>query len=162
MPVSPVAPSGASWLRIQTKWGLTLYARLEVGTERVERMMAALQTGAQVERILDRAPAEADCRHIHVVAHALSPHQPKAAGVGLDLHRWIALRHTLSYSSWLNQAELWFAQAEQEMLSCGNLTAASHPRRAVTQYIRRPVKTSSRIQWIYCYPKQYFCTHRTW
>jgi len=51
----------------------------------------------------------------------------------------IFLRPT--YSSWLNQVELWFAKIERDMIARGIFTSTTDLRRKLMQYIRAHNKT---------------------
>ena len=65
-----------------------------------------------VERV-DRAQA------IHVVLDNLSAHQTKDVEQFLAEHPQVRFHFTPTYSSWLNQVELWFAKIQRDVIARG-------------------------------------------
>jgi hypothetical protein len=56
------------------------------------------------------------------------------------------MHYTPTYSSWLNQIELWFAKIERDIIARGISTSTADLRRKLMQYIRvhnRPASRSS-------------------
>lgn len=51
------------------------------------------------------------------------------------------MHHTPTYSSWLNQGELWFAKIERDMIARGMFTSVDDVRRRLMAYIRQHNKT---------------------
>jgi hypothetical protein len=58
------------------------------------------------------------------------------------LHLW--LHFTPTYSSWLNQVELWFAKIERDLLARGIFTSVNDLARKNRRYIRHYNKRHSR------------------
>jgi transposase len=131
----------------------SLYAAPNVATGAVEGMTAAHHTSAEILRFLDRVVAtRPPRREIHLIADNLSAHKRKAVGVWLDAHPRVTLHYTPTYSSWLNQVELWFAKIERDIIARGIFTSVSDLRRKLMQYIRLHNKTCQPIQWAYSNP----------
>jgi transposase len=56
----------------------------------------------------------------------------------LAAHPRVTLHYTPTYSSWLNQVELWFAKIERDCITRGIFTSTADLRRKLMQYIRAP------------------------
>ena len=157
-PVLPMSPGrverhGFEYKRNGT---LSLYAALNVATGAVEGMTAARHTSAAFLHFLDRVVAtQSPRREIHLIADNLSAHKTKAVAAWLDAHPRVTLHFTPTYSSWLNQVELWFAKIERDVIARGIFTSTPDLRRKLMQYIRLHNKTCQPIQWAYSNP-----THR--
>ena len=54
-----------------------------------------------------------------------------------------------TYSSWLNQVELWFAKIERDVIARGVFTSVSNLRRKLMRYIRQYNKAPKTIKWRY-------------
>lgn len=155
-PVLPLSPGRAERHGFEYKrtGTLSLYAALEVGTGRVEGMTASRHTSAEFVRFLDRLVATQSARReIHLIADNFSAHKTKAVGAWLEAHPRVHLHFTPTYSSWLNQVELWFAKIERDMIARGIFTSTADLRRKLMQYIRQHNKTCQPIQWAYSDPK---------
>ena len=63
------------------------------------------------------------------------------------------MHYTPTYSSWLNQVELWFAKIERDMIARGIFTSTADLRRKLMQYIRQHNKSCQPIQWANSNPK---------
>jgi transposase len=61
---------------------------------------------------------------------------------------------TPTYSSWLNQVELWFAKIERDLIARGIFTSVPDLRKKLRQYIALHNKTAQPFQWIYNNPKR--------
>jgi transposase len=58
-------------------------------------------------------------KEIHVIADNLSVHKSQPVKDVLENHAKVHLHFTPTYSSWLNQVELWFAKIEREVIARG-------------------------------------------
>jgi transposase len=154
-PVLPLSPGraerhGFEYVRHGT---LSLYAALNVGTGQVEGMTAARHTSADFVAFLDRVVATQPRRRaIHLIADNLSAHKTKAVQAWLAAHPRVTLHFTPTYSSWLNQVELWFAKIERDCIARGIFTSTTDLRRKLMQYIRRHNKTCHPFVWSYSDP----------
>jgi len=57
-------------------------------------------------------------------------------------HPRVQLHFTSTYSSWLNQMEIWFAQIEREVIARGVFTSVRDLAREIMRYIRAYPKTA--------------------
>jgi transposase len=163
-PVLPLSPGraerhGFEYVRHGT---LSLYAALNVGTGEVEGMTAVRHTSADFLAFLDRVVATQSKRQeIHLIADNLSAHKTKAVAAWLADHPRVHLHFTPTYSSWLNQVELWFAKIERECIARGIFTSAADLRRKLMQYIRAHNKACHPFVWSYSDPTHRIRPHET-
>jgi transposase len=102
---------------------------------------------------LDRVVAtQSPRREIHLIADNLSAHKTKAVAEWLAAHPRVNLHYTPTYSSWLNQVELWFAKIERDLIARGIFPSTADLRRKLRQYIRLHNKTCQPIRWAYNTP----------
>src|SRR6266478_2039613 len=91
-------------------------------------------------------------KEIHVIADNLSA--PKTGQVDdfLDRHPKVHLHFTPTYSSWLNQIELWFAKIERDVIARGVFTSVPDLRRKLMKYIRHYNNVPKTVKWRYFDP----------
>jgi transposase len=64
----------------------------------------------------------------------------------------VHLHFTPTYSSWLNQVELWFAKIERDMIARGIFTSVADLRRKIITYIRHYNDQAKPFRWSYADP----------
>src|SRR6267154_1183602 len=91
-------------------------------------------------------------KEIHVIADNLSA--PKTGQVDdfLDRHPKVHLHFTPTYSSWLNQIELWFAKIERDVIARGVFKSVADLRRKLMKYIRHYNNVPRTVKWRYFDP----------
>lgn len=151
-PVLPLTPGRAERHGFEYKRNgtLSLYAALNVGTGYVNGMTAKRHTSAEFIRFLDQLlKTQPKRRDIHIIADNLSAHKTKRVTEWLAANPRVTMHYTPTYSSWLNQVEIWFAKIERDMIARGIFTSTADLRRKLMQYIRAHNKTCQPIQWSY-------------
>ncbi len=155
VPVLPLSPGraerhGFEYVRNGT---LSLYAALEVGTGAVQGLTADHHTSENFVRFLDlviaRQPAK---REIHIICDNLSANKTKRVQEWLLAHPRVSIHYTPTYSSWLNQVELWFSKIEREMIARGIFKSVADLRRKLMQYIRLYNRNCRPVKWSYSDP----------
>jgi transposase len=91
-------------------------------------------------------------REIHVIADNLSTHKTQAVRTFLLAHPQVQIHFTPTYSSWLNQVELWFAKIERDLLARGIFTSVADLARQIRRYIKHYNKVPKPIRWAYRNP----------
>ena len=86
---------------------------------------------------------------VHVVLDNLSAHKTKKVTEFLDSHPEVKLHFTPTYSSWLNQVEIWFARIEREVISRAVFTSVKDLARKLMRSIRAYSKTAKPFKWKY-------------
>jgi transposase len=157
-PVLPLSPGraerhGFEYYRHGT---LSLFAALNTQTGAVLGQTAPRHTSAAfVDFLADLVTATPRAREIHVILDNLSTHKTQAVRTFLIAHPKVRLHFTPTYSSWLNQVELWFAKIERDLLARGIFTSVNDLARRIRTYIRRYNTAAKPIRWSYRDP-----THR--
>src|ERR1700730_9944419 len=62
-------------------------------------------------------------RQIHVIADNLSAHKTKKVFEFLEANPAVRIHYTPTYSSWLNQVEIWFSKIQRHVVSRGVFTS---------------------------------------
>lgn len=90
----------------------------------------------------------------------LSAYKTDAVEQFLAEHPKVRFPFTPTYSSWLNQIELWFAKIERDVIARGVFTSVGDLRRKLMRYIRAYTKRARPIRWTYIDPKRRIATKR--
>src|SRR3984885_3723538 len=107
-------------------------------------------TSAEFVDFLDQIVAsQPEGREIHIVADNLSAHKTKKVFEFLEANPAVRIHYTPTYSSWLNQVEIWFSKIQRDVISRGVFTSVKDLARKLTRYIRNYNKTATPIRWIY-------------
>jgi transposase len=59
------------------------------------------------------------------------------------------LHFTPTYSSWLNQVEIWFARIERDVIARGVFTSVNDLARKLMRYVRAYSQNAKPFQWKY-------------
>src|SRR5450755_2947347 len=138
-PVLPLSPGraerhGFEYYRHGT---LSLYAAFNTKTGEVLGKTAARHTSAEfVAFLTDIVVNQPLGKEIHVIADNLSAHKTKQVDAFLAARPKLHLHFTPTYSSWLNQVELWFGKIERDVIARGVFTSVSDLKRKLMRYIR--------------------------
>ena len=151
-PVLPLSPGraerhGFEYYRYGT---LSLYAALDVKTGKVHGKTAARHTSEEFVGFL--AKIVSTCKRnqqIHIILDNLSAHKTKKVAEFLDQHPNVKLHFTPTYSSWLNQVEIWFARIEREIIARGVFTSVRDLSRKLMRYVRAYSKDARPFRWTY-------------
>lgn len=160
-PVLPLSPGraerhGFEYYRHGT---LSLYAALNTKTGEVLGKTAARHTSAEfVSFLSDLVVSQPRRREIHVIADNLSAHKTKLVREFLRNNPRVHIHYTPTYSSWLNQVELWFAKIERDVIARGIFTSVADLSRKLMRYIRHYNKDPKPIKWMYRDPTNRFTT----
>ncbi len=147
-PVLPLSPGrvekhGFEYYRHGT---LSLYAALDVKTGKVHGKTAARHTSEEFVGFLHEVAGL--CKpeqEIHIIVDNLSAHKTKKVEAFLADHPEVKLHFTPTYSSWLNQVEIWFARIERDVIARGVFTSVKDLARKLMRYIKaysqdRPIR----------------------
>jgi transposase len=151
-PVLPLSPGraqrhGFEYYRHGT---LSLYAALNIQTGEVLGKTSARHTSAEFVDFLGQIVAsQPSDRAIHVIADNLSAHKTKQVFSFLDAHPNLRIHYTPTYSSWLNQVEIWFSKIQRQVIKRGVFTSVNDLARKLMRYIRSYNKSATPIRWIY-------------
>ena len=139
---------------------LSLYAALNTRTGEIIGQTVPRHTSAAfVDFLEDILATQSPRREIHVIVDKLSAHKAKKVHAFLEAHPRVQLHFTPTYSSWLNQVELWFAKIERDLLARGIFTSVPDLARKIRRYITRYNDDPKPIHWTYSNPAHRIATH---
>ena len=151
-PVLPLSPGrierhGFEYFRHGT---LSLYAALDVKSGKVHGKTAARHTSEEFVDFLSQVVALCKPKQeIHIIVDNLSAHKTRKVAEFLEAHPEVKLHFTPTYSSWLNQVEIWFARIEREVIARGVFTSVNDLARKLMRYIRAYSKDARPFRWKY-------------
>ncbi len=155
-PVLPLSPGraerhGFEYARHGT---LSLYAAFNTRTGEVLGRTAARHTSAEfVAFLTDLVAHRSRGQAIHVILDNLAAHKTKQVEAFLREHPTVRLHFTPTYSSWLNQVELWFAKIERDLIARGILKSPQDLKRKIMRSIRQYNKSAKPVKWKYADPR---------
>src|SRR5262245_3153251 len=152
-PVLPLSPGrierhGFEYYRHGT---LSLYAAFNTKTGEVLGKTAPRHTSAEFVAFLTEICTR-QRKEIHVICDNLSAHKTKKVEQFLVEHPNVHLHYTPTYSSWLNQVELWFAKIERDVIARGIVTSVADLKRKLMRYIRQYNRAPKPVKWVYRNP----------
>lgn len=151
-PVLPMSPGraerhGFEYYRHGT---LSLYAALDVRSGKVHGKTAARHTSEEfvdfLEQVIGLCKPKQD---IHVILDNLSAHKTQKVAGFLQEHPRVKLHFTPTYSSWLNQVEIWFSRIQREVIARGVFSSVRDLSRKLIRYIRSYSETARPFRWKY-------------
>src|SRR6202795_5287552 len=151
-PVLPLSPGraerhGFEYYRHGT---LSLYAALDTRSGQVIGQPSARHTSAEFVAFLSAIVASQPAgREIHIVADNLSAHKTKGVSEFLKTNPAVRLHYTPTYSSWLNQVEIWFSKIQRAVIARGIFTSKTDLSRKLLRYIKQYNKTATPFHWRY-------------
>lgn len=157
-PVLPLSPGrlerhGFEYYRHGT---LSLYAALNTRTGKVLGAPVERHNSAAFVAFLESLLASVPRRQeIHVILDNLSVHKSRHVQRFLVGHPRLHFHFTPTYSSWLNQVEIWFSKIERDVIARGVFTSVKDLARKLMRYIKRYNLHPKPIKWSYSDP-----THR--
>ena len=151
-PVLPLSPGraerhGFEYYRHGT---LSLYAALNTRTGQVLGKTTPRHTSTEfvgfLGQIIASQPKE---QEIHIIADNLSAHKTKEVSAFLQANPNVRIHYTPTYSSWLNQVEIWFSKIQRQIIARGVFSSVDDLARKIMRFIRHYNKTATPIRWRY-------------
>ena len=155
-PVLPLSPGraerhGFEYYRHGT---LSLYAALNTHDGQVLGRTVDHHTSIEFVGFLHQVVAsQPSSREIHVILDNLSAHKSAVVQDFLTLNPRVHLHFTPTYSSWLNQVELWFSKIEREVIARGIFSSKGDLARKLLRYIRLYNTRARPFRWSYSNPR---------
>jgi transposase len=141
---------------------LSLYAAFNTRTGEVLGKTAQRHTSAEFVAFLCELSAhQASHKEIHLIADNLSAHKTSKVQAFLAAHPKIHLHFTPTYSSWLNQVELWFAKIQRDVIARGVFTSIKDLDKKIMRYIRQYNQKPKTVKWKYFDPTTRITCHST-
>jgi transposase len=160
-PMLPLSPGraerhGFEYYRHGT---LSLYAAFNTKTGEVLGKTTERHTSAEfVAFLTDIVANQPRGKEIHVIVDNLSAHKTAKVEEFLARYPNVRLHFTPTYSSWLNQVELWFAKIERDVIARGIFTSVADLRKKLMRYIRQYNKAPRTVKWKYADPSRHIST----
>jgi transposase len=88
-------------------------------------------------------------RELHIILDNLFAHKARKVAAFLDAHPNVQLHFTPTYSSWLNQVELWFSKLQRDVIARGVFTSTADLARKLRRYINAYSKNAKPFRWKY-------------
>ncbi len=134
---------------------LSLYAALNTQTGQVHGKTAARHTSQDFVEFLGEVVGRCESdQEIHIILDNLSAHKTKKVAAFLAQHPHVRLHFTPTYSSWLNQVELWFSKLQRDVIARGVFTSTTDLARKLRRYINAHSKDAKPFRWKYSKPSR--------
>ena len=148
-PVLPLSPGrterhGVKYYRHGTLW---LYAALDAQSGKVLGKTATRHTSQEFVEFLTEVVERATAREVHIILDNLSAHKSQVAREFLAAHPNVHFQFTPTYSSWLNQLDIWFSKVERDVIAHGIFTSVKDLARKLRCYINADSANDEPIQW---------------
>ncbi len=131
------------------------FSALDIRSGRVHGKTAARHTSEEFVDFLENVVGLCKPKQeIHIILDNLSAHKTPKVARFLQEHPTVQLHFTPTYSSWLNQVEIWFSRIEREVIARGVFTSVADLARKLIRYIRAYSKTARPFQWKYSDPRR--------
>jgi len=156
-PILPLSPGraerhGFEYVRHGT---LSLFAALDTATGEIIGKTVKRHTSQEFVAFLQHVVAQQpDDREIHIILDNLSTHKTPLVNEFLNAHPNVHFHFTPTYSSWLNQIELWFSKIERDLIHRGVFTSSKDLARKIMRYIRYYNRHPKPVKWIYNDPSR--------
>src|SRR5436853_289032 len=135
---------------------LSLYAAFNTKTGEVLGKTAVRHTSAEfVAFLTELVLNQPRGKEIHVIADNLSTHKTPQVQEFLAAHPNVHLHFTPTYSSCLNQVELWCGKIERDVIARGIFTSVFDLKRKLMRYIRQYNKAPRTVKWKYADPSRH-------
>jgi transposase len=157
VPMLPLSPGraerhGFEYVRHGT---LSLYAAFNTKTGKVLGKTTPSHTSQEfvafLAELLTHVPRGQD---VHIILDNLSAHKTRRVEEFLATRPHVHLHFTPTYSSWLNQVELWFSKIERDLIYRGIFTSVPNLARRIMTYIRKYNDAPKPIKWMYADPSR--------
>jgi transposase len=155
--VLPLSPGRAERHGFEYKRNgtLSLYAALNTKTGQVQGKTAARHTSREFVAFLHEVVRSCQPeQEIHIILDNLAAHKTQRVEAFLAKRPRVKLHFTPTYSSWLNQVELWFAKLERDVIARGIFPSVTDLARKLRRYINAYSKDAKPFRWNYSNPKR--------
>jgi transposase len=149
LPLSPgrAERHGFEYLRHGT---LSLYAAFNTQTGNVLGKTTDRHTSDEFISFLGEVVTSCSPnQQIHIILDNLSAHKTAKVDQFLKHHPQVQFHFTPTYSSWLNQVEIWFSKLQRDVIIRGIFTSVGDLSRKIMRYIRLYDKTAKPFKWKY-------------
>jgi transposase len=133
---------------------VSLLAALEVRTGKVQSRCVQRHTSAEFVRFLDEAVVGRRRKQMHLILDNLSAHKTAAVRAWLERHPQVQFHFTPTYSSWLNQVEIWLGMITRDCIRRGIFRSVPDLVTQILSYVRLYNRNAQPFRWTYRNPKR--------
>jgi transposase len=108
---------------------------------------AARHTSQEFVEFLTEVIERALAWEVHIILDNLSAHKSQVVRDFMATHLNVHFHFTPTYSSWLNQVEIWFSKVERDVIARGIFTRVRDLARKLRRYINAYSANAKPIQW---------------
>ena len=124
----------------------TLFAALEVATGLITADHYQRRRRREFLDFMNQLVDLYDGSEIHVILDNLNTHKPRHDR-WLQRHKNVHFHYTPTYSSWLNQVEVWFSILSRRALRGASFTSPRQVRQAIDKFIRVYNLNATPFEW---------------
>lgn len=133
---------------------VSLFAALEVHSGKVLGRCAPRHTSKEFVEFLNQAVAGRRRKAIHVILDNLAVHKSPLVRNWLAQHPNVHFHFTPTYSSWLNQVEIWLGLITRHCIRRGIFISVAHLVHQIKRYIRLYNRNAQPFRWTYRNPRK--------
>src|SRR6266849_1751035 len=133
---------------------VSLFAALEVPRGKVLGRCAPRHTSVEFVEFLDQAVVAQRRKTIHVILDNLAVHKAPPVRAWQKQHPNVHFHFTPTYSSWLNQVEIWLGMITRDCIRRGVFHSVPELAYKILTYIRQYNRNAQPFRWIYSNPKK--------
>jgi transposase len=123
-----------------------LFAALEVATGQIATGHFNRHRRREFLAFMNEVVGEYRGQQIHVILDNFSTHKPKN-GRWLKKHPNVHFHYTPTYSSWMNQVEVWFSILTRKSLKQASFTSTRQVRKTIDSFAKAYNEQASPFQW---------------
>ena len=131
---------------------MSLYAALDAQPGKVLGKTAAHHTRQEFVEFLTEVVERDPAREVHIILDNLSAHKSQVVRDFLATHPNVHFHFTPTYSSWLNQVEIWFSKVERDVIARGIFTSVKDLAGKLRRYTNAYSANAKPIWWKYSDP----------
>lgn len=124
----------------------TLFAALEVATGFVTTEPYGRRRRREFLDFMNQLADLYEGFELHVILDNLNTHKPKHDR-WLQRHKNVHFHYTPTYSSWLNQVEIWFSILSRRALKGASFTSPGQVREAIDKFVRASNEKAAPFEW---------------
>jgi hypothetical protein len=133
---------------------VSLFAALDAHTGKIRGRGAPRHTSPEFVRFLDETVVEQRRKQIHLILDNLAVHKTPLVQDWLQGHPQVHLHFTPTYTSWLNQVEIWLGMVTRDCIRRGIFHSVPELAHKIMTYIRLYNRQAQPFRWTYRHPRK--------
>ena len=152
-PILPMSPGRAERHGFEYKRNgtLSLYAAFNIKNGEVFGKTSQRHTSQEfIAFLTDVLASLPEGQEVHIILDNLSAQKTKKVQAFLTDNPNVKFHFTPTYSSWLNQVELWFSKIGRDLIHRGIFKSTKDLDKKIMNYIKQYNKEPKPVKWKYC------------